>query len=79
MTLADWLVIAAGVAAIVWVNWYFFFAERQAARAREGVHPAQGWHVRLHMRPGDDARQADRGLNGTPVSNRKPTWTETGL
>jgi hypothetical protein len=24
----DWLVIAAGVAAIGWVNWYFFVAGR---------------------------------------------------
>jgi hypothetical protein len=23
----DWLVIAAGIAAIAWVNWYFFVAE----------------------------------------------------
>ena len=29
----DWLVIAAGIAAIVWVNWYFFVAERGAAAA----------------------------------------------
>jgi hypothetical protein len=24
----EWLVIAGGVAAIVWVNWYFFLAGR---------------------------------------------------
>lgn len=29
----DWLAIAAGLAAIAWVNWYFFFAERTAAVA----------------------------------------------
>ena len=29
----DWLVIAAGVGAILWVNWYFFLAERRAASA----------------------------------------------
>jgi hypothetical protein len=29
----DWLVIAAAVAAILWVNWYFFLAERSAAPA----------------------------------------------
>jgi hypothetical protein len=34
MTLADWLVIAGGAGAIVWVNWYFFFAERAHARRR---------------------------------------------
>jgi plastocyanin domain-containing protein len=29
----DWLVIAAGLGAIAWVNWYFFFAERASATA----------------------------------------------
>lgn len=27
MSTLDWLVLLAGIAAIVWVNWYFFFAE----------------------------------------------------
>ena len=31
---ADWLVIAAGVATIAWVNWYFFLAERGSAVAK---------------------------------------------
>ena len=28
MTPTDWAVLAAGVASIAWVNWYFFLAER---------------------------------------------------
>jgi plastocyanin domain-containing protein len=36
MSGADWIVIAAAAASIVWVNWYFFLAERQVAAAREG-------------------------------------------
>ena len=32
MTTIDWLVIAAGLAAAAWVNWYFFAADRRAAR-----------------------------------------------
>ncbi len=32
----DALVIAAGLAAIAWINWYFFFAQRPAARAEPG-------------------------------------------
>lgn len=36
-----WLVVAAGVAAIAWVNWYFFIAQPSAvsatARASNGV------------------------------------------
>jgi plastocyanin domain-containing protein len=30
---SDLLVIAAGIAAIAWVNWYFFLAERKAVQA----------------------------------------------
>lgn len=33
MTVIDWLVIAAGLAVIFWVNWYFFFGERATATA----------------------------------------------
>jgi plastocyanin domain-containing protein len=33
MSGSNWLVLVAGVAAIGWVNWYFFFARRSAAAA----------------------------------------------
>ena len=33
MNATEWLVVAGGVAAIVWVNWYFFYAQRTAAAA----------------------------------------------
>jgi plastocyanin domain-containing protein len=33
MQLIDWLIVAAGVAAAAWVNWYFFLADRGVARA----------------------------------------------
>jgi hypothetical protein len=37
MTTADLLVIIGGVAAIAWVNWYFFVAGRRGdAAARHG-------------------------------------------
>lgn len=26
MTPSEWLVLAAGIAGIIWVNWYFFLA-----------------------------------------------------
>jgi plastocyanin domain-containing protein len=29
----DWIVLAGGVAAVLWVNWYFFLAQRGAASA----------------------------------------------
>lgn len=41
MNATDWIVLAAGAAAIVWVNWYFFLAKRPAARATAGASGAQ--------------------------------------
>jgi plastocyanin domain-containing protein len=41
VTVVDLLVIAAGVAAIAWVNWYFFFAERTAVIANAGASGRQ--------------------------------------
>ena len=37
MSLAQILVLAAGIAAIAWVNWYFFLAGRSAAAATSGA------------------------------------------
>jgi plastocyanin domain-containing protein len=33
MNLTDWFVIAAGLAAAAWVNWYFFLADRGVVHA----------------------------------------------
>lgn len=41
MTPLEWLVVAAGIAAIVWVNWYFFLARRSAAVAVSGAGGVQ--------------------------------------
>ena len=38
----DWLVILAGLAAIAWVNWYFFLAGRSAAPAIVGTSGGSG-------------------------------------
>ena len=35
MSGTDWLVIAGGIAAIGWVNWYFFLAARRPGANRE--------------------------------------------
>ncbi len=40
MTALDWVMVAAGVAAIAWVNWYFFLAERGPAPARDSTDDA---------------------------------------
>ena len=41
MNMMDWIAIAAGLAAIVWVNWYFFLAKRPAASAQAVAGGAQ--------------------------------------
>ena len=33
MNSTQWAVLLAGLAAIAWINWYFFFAERSTAKA----------------------------------------------
>jgi len=38
----DWIVIAAGLAAIAWVNWYFFVAGRAPVAATAGGGAANG-------------------------------------
>jgi plastocyanin domain-containing protein len=38
----DWIVIAAGLAAIAWVNWYFFVAGRAPVAATVGGGAANG-------------------------------------
>jgi plastocyanin domain-containing protein len=34
MSTTDWIVVLGGLAAIAWVNWYFFLAERSVATVR---------------------------------------------
>jgi hypothetical protein len=34
VTGADWIVVAGALAAIAWVNWYFFVASRPARSRR---------------------------------------------
>jgi plastocyanin domain-containing protein len=42
MHTADWIVIAAGLGAVAWVNWYFFLAERGLAHATVAANGATG-------------------------------------
>lgn len=47
MTLVEGTVLVASVAAIGWINWYFFIAGRQAAPAAAGEHGRQDVLVRV--------------------------------
>lgn len=68
----DWIVVVAGLAAIGWVNWYFFFAERRAvaANATGGVQ-----EVRIEVRGGYDPGvvKLRRGVPARLIFDRKET------
>lgn len=68
----DWLVLAAGLGAIAWVNWYFFFAERAAvaAKASGGVQ-----EVEIEVKGGYDPGviRLKRGVPARLVFDRQET------
>lgn len=41
MNATEWMVVVGGLAAIVWVNWYFFLAGRTTAEAAVGAAGVQ--------------------------------------
>ena len=48
MNPSEWLVVLGGSALIVWINWYFFLAERSSATAAVGAGGAQEVVIRVH-------------------------------
>lgn len=64
MSTDEVLVIVGGIAAIVWVNWYFFFAGRQTAEAAVGAGGVQ--EVRIRVAGGYDPAHV-RVKPGAPV------------
>ena len=65
MSVTDWLVIVAGLAAIGWVNWYFFVAARHAG-ATVAVAAGKVAEVRITVRGGYDPATV-RVKAGEPV------------
>ena len=65
MSVTDWLVIVAALAAIGWVNWYFFVASRHAG-ATVAVTAGQMAEVRIAVRGGYDPATV-RVKAGVPV------------
>jgi plastocyanin domain-containing protein len=49
----EWLVLLGGVAAIAWVNWYFFLAESSAVSVAAGAEGgAEAGEVHIEVRGG---------------------------
>ena len=64
MDASEWLVAAGGAALILWINWYFFLAERASAAAAPGAGGFQ--EVRITVR-GGYAPSVVRVKRGVPV------------
>ncbi len=64
MSTSDWIVIVAGLAAIAWVNWWFFLARRPAAAAVAGAGGAQ--EVTITVQAGYDPAEV-KVKRGVPV------------
>ncbi|HEU0300809.1 MAG TPA: cupredoxin domain-containing protein [Longimicrobium sp.] len=60
----EWMVVLAGLAAIAWVNWYFFLSHGPAARAAAGTGGVQ--EVTIAVLGGYSPSQV-RVKKGTPV------------
>lgn len=65
MSATDWLVVVAGLAAIGWVNWYFFVAARQGG-AVATVSAGRVPEIRITVRGGYDPATV-RVKAGAPV------------
>ena len=64
MSTTDWLVVLGGLAAIAWVNWYFFLAGRTVAHAAAGLGGVQ--EVTIAVRGGYEPAHV-RVKAGAPV------------
>jgi plastocyanin domain-containing protein len=67
MNATDWLVIAGGLGAIVWVNWYFFFAGRSGVPALAGATGTAGSQEQIITVDGGYTPSVVRVKTGRPV------------
>src|SRR5687767_12003600 len=72
MSTIEWVVLIAGAAAIVWVNWYFFVAERRSASAAS-IGGSQ--EVQIEVKGGYDPGvvRLKRGVPARLVFDRQET------
>lgn len=72
MTAINWIVLIAGIAAIVWVYWYFFLAEGRAASAAAAGGMQE---VEIEVKGGYDPGvvRLKRGVPAKLVFNRQET------
>jgi plastocyanin domain-containing protein len=64
MNANELVVVVAGLSAIAWINWYFFFAQRAAVRVSAGASGRQDVTITVH---GGYDPAAVRVRRGAPV------------
>src|SRR5919202_818127 len=67
MTVADWVILAGGLGAIAWVNWYFFVAGRNELAAVPSTPPGGGAQEVTIQVEGGYSPAAVRVRRDTPV------------
>lgn len=67
MQLTNWLIIAAGLAAIAWVNWYFFLASQGTVATASAASGASGPQEISIVVKGGYAPSTIRVAAGQPV------------
>jgi plastocyanin domain-containing protein len=72
MSSVNWVVLIAGIAAIAWVNWYFFLAERRSVSA---ANTGKSQEVEIEVKGGYDPGVVHlrRGVPARLVFNRQET------
>jgi plastocyanin domain-containing protein len=73
MTSTDWLAVTGGAAAIAWINWYFFLAERRTVRATAGAGGVQEVRIAVHGGYEPAAVRVERGRPVRLVFDRQET------
>ena len=73
MNITDWIAIAGGLAAIAWVNWYFFLAEQSSASASVGSGGVQEIAIAVEGGYSPAAIRVKRGAPVRLVFDRRET------
>ena len=73
MNITDWIAIAGGLAAIAWVNWYFFLAEHSSASAIVGSGGVQEIAIAVEGGYSPAAVRVKRGAPVRLVFDRRET------
>lgn len=73
MTGAEWMVVLGGIASIIWVNWYFFFAGRSSTEVAVGASGVQEVTVKVEGGYDPSSVRVRRGVPVRLIFDRRET------